>query len=1008
MKFKWRFLFLLLSLPVVLPAASSRHASAARQPKAAPASNNKDKNPKREPVRVGVIYYDDFQQRAEDFRHVISTLTKTSNRFDFRLNVGTYDEVLDWYQRNLIDVAVMTPGPVAELIRKAAYESARLDSLYIGSRGVRPKPGSYLRSKSNVGTEPRFEYHSVALVNENAPPVSVETIKNLYARGEMEFVLVHQLSASGYILPRYALYENGMPLDTPTRNRVHLSYSHDESMRQLVPSRCLDPEIVKNPEYVEDGVYSADKKLKVAFVSDETELPKIAPAFKDDAACKLKQVPIPQLDEQSIPQDIVLLSADFNERLNKASTSSTNAKADIQRQLTELARVDRHLDREFILKPQSNWMASAEKVGKWIERFDPYHQLTSQAYTIEQIITRLNNFDRQYKGRLRLALVLSGGGAKCAYQLGAIAALENELKKNVQRGHPDVDISLVVGTSGGAINALPVALGISQGKNQEKLRKTWQKLSQRDFINPWPSVAYGWGLCVCLIQAVVLMSLALLLNQSASRPGGRFWEAHNWWLPMSLFMILLGLAETAVFWFEWYPFEIIRPLDKDHNWLHLWSLLLPTLYRSAILLSICGLLFLLVGIKLCLSSSRDDGDRQLSLLPASVPPPRTSRIARHIARGRLFYNNLSKPNGSALRLYLIRRRLVFGMFIAALAFCLLQAYAMVATVGSFSETYGVEEAMLKAFQDFLSEGGITRNTDAGEKAAQLEDLSRQIVKHRDLWKRDLVITASRLPDTEDDLKGSHDSPSALIQHDMYFYYDMEKPQLAAHNGEQQGGDRSKGQAGRQSGKQGKKGDKGREAKAAAQEAKAQEAAQEVAPPPSIPPLDKRFISFNKGENDRLLLDVVIGSSSIFPLYPARPLKRVNLGSAGLTTDMNIIDGGFVHNSPIEAALLWDATHIIVIEATPDEEPSKEKNLLSNLMAAFNYLYTQSQTIDARSRGTVEIFTLRPALATGNEDPNSCLLDFSKRLVDAAIHKGYNDAMNVAEPRFRREPGRPLF
>ncbi|HYG09458.1 MAG TPA: patatin-like phospholipase family protein, partial [Pyrinomonadaceae bacterium] len=862
--------------------------------------------------------------------------------------------------------------------------------LYIGSRGIQPEAESFARQKDKGATAPRFEYHSIALVNERAPELSVDALKNLYDKGELEFVLVHQLSASGYILPRYALYENGMLLDTPTRNKVHLTYSHNESLRQLVPSRCLDPESVKHPGYIKDGVRSDDGKIKLAFVSDETEMPKIQAALKDDPACKLKQVRIPELDDQRIPQDIILLSAEFNEKLHKKNTEGDNPKADIQRQLMELEKMGGKPGKEFIIKFQPNWIGGARKVEEWIEKFDRYHQLTSQAYTLEQIITRLNNFDRQHEGKLRLALVLSGGGAKCAYQLGAIEALENALQKNAQqRGDSNVDISLVVGTSGGAINALPVALGVSQGADQEKLRTTWRKLTQQDFINPWSPIRYGWGFCLGLIQAVILMRLALLFDRITSRFKGRFWKKQNWWLPTSLFMILLGLLEMAIFWFEWYPFEVLRPLDKDHNWLHLWSLLLPTLYWSAVILAICGLLFLLVGINCCLSAppvGAAQAHRQPSLLPAVVPDRLERGIGRQIMRGKLFYENLARPVGSALRLYLIRRPLVFGTFLVTVAFCLLQAYATVATVDSFSESYGVEEAMLNEFPSFLSASNIKRNRNAGGKGAQLEDLSKQIVNKRDLWKRDLVITASRLPDTERDLKDGHSPPSALIQHDMYFYYDTEKKkqaQSAAQNGD--GEDAGRG-----------------EAQGMGQEAR------EAASNPSIPPLDKRFISFNKGENDRLLLDVVIGSSSIFPLYPARPLKRVDIGTGGLTPDMNIIDGGFVHNSPIEAAYLWEATHIIVVEATPDEEPSKEKHLLSNLLAAFNYLYTQSQTIDARSRGKVEIFTLRPALATGNDDANSCLLDFSKRLVDAAIHKGYNDAMNITEPRFRREPGQPLY
>ena len=48
----------------------------------------------------------------------------------------------------------------------------------------------------------------------------------------------------------------------------------------------------------------------------------------------------------------------------------------------------------------------------------------------------------------RLALVLSGGGAKCSYQVGAVTALEEKLAE-LRRDNPEpgLDIGLVVGTA---------------------------------------------------------------------------------------------------------------------------------------------------------------------------------------------------------------------------------------------------------------------------------------------------------------------------------------------------------------------------------------------------------------------------------------------------------------------------------------------------------------------------------------------------------------------------------
>jgi hypothetical protein len=127
----------------------------------------------------------------------------------------------------------------------------------------------------------------------------------------------------------------------------------------------------------------------------------------------------------------------------------------------------------------------------------------------------------------------------------------------------------------------------------------------------------------------------------------------------------------------------------------------------------------------------------------------------------------------------------------------------------------------------------------------------------------------------------------------------------------------------------------------------------------------------------------------------------------------LVDGAFAHYSPIEAAVLWGATHIVVIEASPRERVERE-NFLQNALAAFGHLYDQSQALDTRSRGKIAIFTLAP------EPPHLCLLDFSDNLIRAAAEKGYRDAAGrssagsggiaggVGPSRFRKELGEPLF
>ncbi len=126
--------------------------------------------------------------------------------------------------------------------------------------------------------------------------------------------------------------------------------------------------------------------------------------------------------------------------------------------------------------------------------------------------------------------------------------------------------------------------------------------------------------------------------------------------------------------------------------------------------------------------------------------------------------------------------------------------------------------------------------------------------------------------------------------------------------------------------------------------------------------------------------------------------------------MELVDGGFAHNSPIEAAVLWGATHVVLIEASPKQETARG-HFAQNIGAAFSHLHQQAQLLDARSRGQVTVFTLAP------EPPHICVLDFSDNLIADSIARGYRAARSELQvdgvsvpgsPRFRKELGEPVF
>ncbi len=94
----------------------------------------------------------------------------------------------------------------------------------------------------------------------------------------------------------------------------------------------------------------------------------------------------------------------------------------------------------------------------------------------------------------------------------------------------------------------------------------------------------------------------------------------------------------------------------------------------------------------------------------------------------------------------------------------------------------------------------------------------------------------------------------------------------------------------------------------------------------------------------------VGTRAIFPAFEPKKLTNVKrvMDKDGVT-DVSIIDGGFVHNSPIEAAVKLEATHIIMIEASPEYAQATDVNIFSNSVTAFNHLFDQAQLLDARSR-----------------------------------------------------------
>ncbi len=147
----------------------------------------------------------------------------------------------------------------------------------------------------------------------------------------------------------------------------------------------------------------------------------------------------------------------------------------------------------------------------------------------------------------------------------------------------------------------------------------------------------------------------------------------------------------------------------------------------------------------------------------------------------------------------------------------------------------------------------------------------------------------------------------------------------------------------------------------------------------------------------------MASGAIYPVFPARVFHDF----PRIGQHIEIVDGSFAHRSPVEAAVLWGATHIILIQADPDELVPRG-SFGANIAAALTHLYEQAQLTDLRTRQQAMVFNLAP------RPPHIGLLDFASNLIDASIAKGYQEVRgeNVPgapqPPPFGKEVGVPHF
>ncbi len=786
-------------------------------------------------VPVAIVAYEDFHGEFEQFEHLFVELERQDPSLRFRIAVGSYGDVLHWIDRQLVDVAVLTPGVFADLLPRADQDELAACQ-YLATIQL-PSARSSWACAERRAEGFHNSYRSVCLVSDASALRTVADLRAADRAGRVEFLFVHPLSVSGRAAPLATLRHVGIE---PSKDHVRFTYSHSQSIRMLNDA-------------------PADRE-RVAFVWDD------AAGNDPPLETGVRRLSFPELESLEIPHDVVVARSGFEHADH------------LQHLLLEVFRTGQH----YRFTRIDDWRMRYGSVRGWLQAFGATASLEDGEKTsLDEIGQMLLLYARSQPRPPRLALVLSGGGAKCSYQVGAVAALEQKLAA-LRRENPEsgLDIGLVVGTSGGAINSVPIAMGItSTEEGRRAFRDTWSELDQREIVRPSPMIRANMGLWFALLQTALVFWLVRRFVPQPERRARKF---------AIVYTVLAG-AEILVGYCPGSPW---RWLGTNHVWHHAWLWLSFGVRASAWSLFAIG-----VGA-LILQSTRAWRGRRIS-----VPD------------------------------WFTKTALLVGL----LGLPLLQLITILGYEETLSGEQGMQDALADKFPRLIDRH-LAQNKlpsleieDAADPGQRLKVVSRQVIQ-RHMLKRDLVITGSCL-----------EQSTQALPSDLYFYAPADSTV-------------------------------------------------------TLRPYGERGLSLL--ERPHILLDVVMGSGSIFPVFPPRKIADIPRDGEFI----ELVDGGFAHNSPVEAAVLWGATHVVLIEATPRQR-SQRGNLLKNAASSFRHLHRQAQLLDARSRGKVIVFSLAP------EPPHLCVLDFADNLIAASIDRGFRDASldpGSEDLRFRKELGEPVF
>lgn len=932
-------------------------------------------------LRVGIISYDNPKDKISFYQRLFSHLSadlanlQISDKPSFA--VGTYADVLDWISRGLVDLAILSPSAFAEMRQFQPQQrnpkfptglqptANTLDCVYIATQGLSPADedswGNDKLKRSYLGNRCRYEYNSICIVRANSTLSEFAQLQNAAERKKVEFVFGDPLSASGTILPMHILCSHGIDF----RDHMEYSFGQGDSIAHLEnASNTSEPEI-EHVAFVSDGALKRDKRAKFRYI----KIPLTGEDSKPENS---------SLNDILLPQEVLVARKDFDpEKI-----------ADIRHLLVDrkLSTEDNTLvdfaDLHTSFKPDYTKLHEwAKEVREYVTQDATGADLSGMSFPIrfKDVISLVRHYNFIHNQpddgkKARLALVLAGGGAKCAYEAGVVTQLESELRPHnvLELGGAPVDIDLVVGTSGGALNAVPIAAGISQhGGSDSPINNTWKALNALDILSPPPHLQLLLGLTYAFCYFVAVRLIVFGLQQL-------WWKSPVRASQRVLVIVIMIAASTFLVWFSFFYLranwlfwlllgsitfgllELQRQSTRTQaatssGIVVVWLILLPLVFLLLSLFFPKLLLYIaskwLFYIMLCLSFgvitaaivSAVWGLFVILLNKAGVPavhptsPSRPKAISA-ITNPRWLHRMLSWADP---RLPLPASEFIFLITVLLVIALLLVGHRP----GGLFRGEKLTNAVTKSYADLFGLSPNFRNNDP-------KSISKNIYKRIKDGQRDLVITASSITERS---RGTR-----------YFYVQAEPRRNTW-------GPPSYGTQGI-----------------------------EIGHSETEKPKDKgvRYEGHCDPEN---LMDVAIGSGTIFPFFPAHKVKSRRNKEYSMKR-MDLIDGGFAHNSPIQAAVRWGATHIILLQVSPEQVRGGVKaTFWENAKTAFNYLYDQAQFADVDAQEEAAVFMLQPE--PQKNGPSVGLLDFGRRFAEHQLKLGSDDAKGW---RFVRQPAAPHF